>query len=392
MVPPDTKVAPLPHARWWRAGVVQAVPPPGVIDLGPGYLEPDLLPVDEVLPLYAEALTEFGPAALSYGANAGADPVRALLAARHGCTAEEVMVTAGTSQALTLLCTALGRPGRSVVVERTSYDLGRSIMADHGLRLREADADHEGVRPQALDHALSLGEDVAFVYLTPTFHNPTGTVAGEARRRELLVVAARHGVPIVEDDAYAELGLDRVAPPPPLAALAGRRGVIRLGSFAKTLGPGLRLGWLEAEPALIRTLTDRGQLVSGGALNHLTSLAVAMLMRDGRYDRRLLWLREQLRLRRDTLVAALRAGLGESVAIDRPAGGFFVWLTFDPRRSEASLLAAADRAGVAVAPGSRFGGAAGTHLRLAYSLNSPDRLAEAAARLAAAWRNEETPR
>ncbi|MFJ9445029.1 aminotransferase class I/II-fold pyridoxal phosphate-dependent enzyme [Kitasatospora sp. NPDC101235] len=392
MVPPNTTVSPLPHARWWRAGVVQAVSPPGVIDLGPGYLEPSLLPVDEVLPLYAEALTEFGPAALSYGANAGAEPLRALLAARHGCTADEVMVTAGTSQALTLLCTVLGRPGRSVVVERTCYDLGRSIMTDHGLRLREVDADGEGVRPQALDQALSQGDDVAFVYLTPTFHNPTGTVAGTSRRRQLLAVAARHGVPIVEDDAYTELALDRTTPPPSLAALAGRRGVIRLGSFAKTLGPGLRLGWLEAEPDLVETLTNRGQLVSGGSLNHLTSLAVAMLMGDGRYDHRLSWLRDQLRLRRETLVAALRAGLGESVTIDRPAGGFFVWLTFDPRRSEASLLAAAERAGVAVAPGSRYGSTPGTHVRLAYSFNPPDRLAEAAARLAAAWRNEETLR
>ncbi|MFI0187086.1 aminotransferase class I/II-fold pyridoxal phosphate-dependent enzyme [Streptomyces sp. NPDC017082] len=392
MVRPDTTVSPLPQARWWRAGVVQAVSPPGVIDLGPGYLEPALLAVDEVLPLYAEALTMFGPAALSYGANAGAEPLRASLAARHGCTAEEIMVTAGSSQALTLLCTVLGRPGRFVVVERTCYDLGRSIMTDHGLRLREVDADGEGVRPEALDRALSHGDDVAFVYLTPTFHNPTGTVAGEQRRRELLAVAARHGVPIVEDDAYTELCLDRPAPPPSLAALAGRQGVIRLGSFAKTLGPGLRLGWLEAEPGLIDTLAGRGQLVSGGALNHLTSLAVSMLMGDGRYERRLSWLRGQLRLRREALVAALRSGLDESVTVSRPAGGFFVWLTFDPRRSEAALLAAAGRAGVAVAPGSRFGSAVGTHLRLAYSLNPPDRLAEAAARLAAAWRTEETPR
>ncbi|WP_416520570.1 aminotransferase class I/II-fold pyridoxal phosphate-dependent enzyme [Streptomyces achromogenes] len=372
--------------------MVQAVSPPGVIDLGPGYLEPNLLPVDEVLPLYAEALTTFGPAALSYGANAGAEPLRALLAARYGCTAEEIMVTAGTSQALTLLCTVLGRPGQLVVVERTCYDLGRSIMTDHGLRLREVDADGEGVRPEALDRSLSHGDDVAFVYLTPTFHNPTGTVAGEQRRRELLAVAAWHGVPIVEDDAYAELSLDRPAPPPSLAALAGRRGVIRLGSFAKTLGPGLRLGWLEAEPELINTLAGRGQLVSGGALNHLTSLAVSMLMGDDRYERRLSWLRGQLRLRREALVAALRSGLGESVTVNRPVGGFFVWLTFEQRRSEAALLAAADRAGVAVAPGSRFGSAVGTHLRLAYSLNPPDRLAEAATRLAAAWTKEETPR
>ncbi|MFF9013824.1 aminotransferase class I/II-fold pyridoxal phosphate-dependent enzyme [Streptomyces sp. NPDC014870] len=389
MLRPATTTAPLPHARWWRAGVVQAVSPPGVVDLGPGYLEPELLAVDEVLPLYREALSEYGPAALSYGANAGPEPLRALLAARHGCAPEEVMVTAGTSQALALLCTVLGRPGASVVAESTCYDLARAIMTDHGLRLRETAADGEGVRPEALDRALSAGEDVAFVYLTPTFHNPTGTVAGEPRRRELLAVAARHGVPIVEDDAYGELGLDPVTPPPPLAALAGRRGVIRLGSFAKTLGPGLRLGWLEADPELVRTLTGRGQLVSGGGLNHLTSLAVSGLLADGRYDRRLAWLRERLRPRRDALVAALRDGLGDEVTVADPSGGFFVWVIFRPGQDEAALLAAADRAGVAVAPGSRFGGAPGTHLRLAYSFNPPDRLAEAAARLAAVWRNED---
>ncbi|MFQ6146243.1 aminotransferase class I/II-fold pyridoxal phosphate-dependent enzyme [Streptomyces seoulensis] len=159
--------------------------------------------------------------------------------------------------------------------------------------------------------------------------------------------------------------------------MAGRRGVIRLGSFAKTLGPVLRLGWLEADPDLINTLAGREQLVSGGALNHLTSLAVSMLMGDGRYERRLSWLRGQLRLRREALVAALRSGLGESVTVNRPTGGFFVWLTFEQRRSEAALLAVADRAGVAVASGSRFGSAVGAHLRLAYSLNPPDRLAEA---------------
>ncbi|MEU9853523.1 aminotransferase class I/II-fold pyridoxal phosphate-dependent enzyme [Streptomyces sp. NPDC047974] len=389
MARPVTAAAPAPSARWWRAGVVQAVSPPGVIDLGPGYLEPGLLPVDTVLPLYAEALTEFGPAALGYGANAGADPLRVLLADRHGCTAEEVMVTAGTSQALALLCTALGRPGRSVVVERTCYDLARGIMTDHGLRVREAAADGEGVRPDALDQALSRSTDAAFVYLTPTFHNPTGTVAGTPRRRELLAVAARHGVPIVEDDAYAELNLDGTGPPPSLAALAGGRGVIRLGSFAKTLGPGLRLGWLQAEPDLVSTLAHRGQLVSGGGLNHLTSLAVTMLMRDGRYDQRLSWLRGQLRLRRDALVAALRAGLGDEVAVARPAGGFFLWLAFHPRLGEASIAAAAARAGVEVARGSRFGTTTGTHVRLAYSFHPPDRLAEAAARLALAWRNED---
>jgi 2-aminoadipate transaminase len=382
---------PLSHARHWHAGVVQAVSPPGMADLGPGYIEPGLLPVDLLKDAYAQALAEFGAAALSYGANAGNLTLRESLAARvtaadgRPCDPGQVLITAGTTQALHLVSTAMAAPGQVVFVDRTSYDFGRRIITDQGLRLREVDGDADGMSPQALADAIAAERAPAFVYLNPTHHNPTGVVMSEARRRELIEVVARHDVLIVEDDAYAELTLHDETPPSSVAALAGYNGVVRLGTFAKTLGPGLRLGWLQAHPSVAARLVDRGLFVSGGCLNHLTSLAVTILLRDGHYDQHLTWLRGQLRLRRDTLTSALRAELGDHVEFDRPAGGFFLWLRFPDGHAEPDLLAGAEQAGVAVAAGSRFGSVTQPSIRLAYSFNPPERLAAAATLLASAW-------
>ncbi|MFI7416476.1 aminotransferase class I/II-fold pyridoxal phosphate-dependent enzyme [Nonomuraea sp. NPDC049684] len=308
------------------------------------------------------------------------------------CGPDGVLITAGTSQALHLLATTLARPGDAVLVEDSCYDLGRLILTDCGLRTYGVPGDASGMDPQALDAALTRTRP-AFVYLNPTFHNPTGRVVPLARRRELLAVARRHATTIVEDDAYADLRLDGGAGPPALACLDGHQGVIRLGTFSKSLAPGLRLGWLTAEPAMADRLAVHGVLQSGGCPNHTTSLAVATLLERGHYDRHLLWLRERLRERRDALVDAFTARLDGGFALDRPAGGLFVWVRAD--RPEAGLLAAARRAGVLVAAGSRFTSASGSTasrgrgtagaVRLAYGLNTPDQLAAAAKRLAAAW-------
>jgi 2-aminoadipate transaminase len=391
----DSAAGPLSHDRQWRAGVVQAVCEPGVLDLAPGYLQPGLLPVDLLRDAYSDALTEFGSAALSYGANQGVDLLRTAIAARTSaadgrpwCLPANVALTAGTSHALHLVATSMAAPGQVALVERTSYDYGRRIIEDCGLTLCEVPADPAGMDPTALDEAItsavSAGRQVAFVVLTPTFHNPTGRTVGPTRRRELLQVAARRRVLVVEDDAYGELALTDDAPPASLAGLAGGRGVVKLGSFAKTIGPGLRLGWLLAEPDVVARFVGQGVYDSGGSPNHLASLAVAVLLRDGHYDEHLRWLRTRLREQRDALLGALRAHL-RGVRIDRPDGGFFLWLRFPGRQSEPRLVADAARSGVAVAAGSRFGTVDEPSVRLAYSFNSPDALAAAALRLADAW-------
>ena len=310
------RAGPSSHEWFWHPDVVQAVSPRGVLDLGPGYLEPGLLPVDLLRDGYSRALAEYGSAALTYGTNAGAVPLREALAARVAaadgipCGPDQVLITAGTSYALNLITTSTTVAGQVVFVDETSYDFGRRIFTDHGLLTREVRSDSQGMDPQALrdgvEQERAAGREPAFAYLTPTFHNPTGKLVGTARRRELIAVAEDLGLLLVEDDAYAELDLDGGPPPRSMGGLAGYRGVIRLGTFSKTIGPGLRLGWLVAEPAVVDRFADRGLLVSGGSANHVTSLAVEELIRGGEYDRHLTWLRTRLRERRDALVTAVR--------------------------------------------------------------------------------------
>ncbi|MCP3802847.1 aminotransferase class I/II-fold pyridoxal phosphate-dependent enzyme [Allokutzneria sp. A3M-2-11 16] len=379
------------HSRRWTPEVVQGGEPAEPYNLGPGYLDQELLPVGLMREAYTAALAEYGSAALGYGLDNGALDLRAALAARVStvdgiaCAAEQVLVTAGTTQALNLVCTALAAPGDRVLLDPHCYDLGKQIFTDAGLVPVAVPGDADGMDPAALERALRGGR-TGFVYLNPTFHNPTGIVVPRHRRAELVRVATGGGVLVVEDDAYAELGLDGTRTPPSLAALAGYEGVVRLGSFAKTLAPGLRLGWLQASTGLAERLVTRGSFVSGGCLNHTTSLAVTALLLDGGYDRHLRWLRAQLAARRDALAETLRARLPEEIDFALPGGGFFLWLRARGEVAEADLVGAASRAGVAVAPGSRFGSSSGVRVRLAYSFTSPQRLTEAASRLGAAWR------
>ncbi|AEB44717.1 enduracididine biosynthesis enzyme MppQ [Micromonospora maris] len=364
---------------YWRAGVVQSVPPTGTTDLGPGYLDPALLPVRLLAQAYAQALDEFGPAALTYGENRGPAPLREAIAARVGTGPEHVLVTAGTSQGLHLVAGLFGRPDDVVLAEPLSYDYGLRILTDRRLRIEVIESDMDGPVPGALTAAVRrvrrAGRRVGFAYLIPTHRNPTGVTVPDERRRALVTEAADVGVPIVEDDAYAGLRYDGPPEPPSLHALAGRRGVVRLGTFAKTLAPGLRLGWLEADPRLVDRCAATGWADSGGGFNHLAALAVAGLLSGGDYDRHVAWLREELRARRDALVDAL--------GVVPPYGGFFVWLPA-PAGDGQALRERAAAARVSVADGRRFGAAGAGAVRVAFSFQPPPVLSAAGHRLAAA--------
>ncbi|MDQ1742405.1 MAG: 2-aminoadipate transaminase, partial [Pseudonocardiales bacterium] len=323
--PPDT----------WRPSVVQDVAPAGMYDLGPGYLGPDLLPVSLLADAYASALTGYGAAALSYGTNAGALPLRELLAERAAaadgvaCIADQVVITAGTSMALQLICATMASRGEVALVDEVAYDYGLQILHDSGLRIERIPGDEAGMHPEALSDRLASirAQDVraSVLYLNPTFQNPLGFTLPDRRRQELIDVAARSGLLIIEDDAYAELPLEPVPIPPSLAALSGYGNVIRLCSFSKVLGPGLRLGWMLTNSGLARQLLAHGVFVSGGALNHTTSLAVTTLLADGRYDEHLHRLRQELWDRRQTLTDTLLGALGTHIRLRPSAGGFFRW-------------------------------------------------------------------
>lgn len=372
--------------------IVQLTHRPGVIDLGWGHPDPALLPVAGLRRAAGEALDRFGAEALAYGKEGGPGPLLTWLAGRIADTEGrapapgELMITGGVSHALDQVCTLLTRPGDVVLVESPTYHLAVRILRDHPLELVPVLADEDGLRIDVLATTIAAlrraGRSPRLLYTVPTFHNPTGVSLSPARRRALIDLATAEGVLVVEDDAYRELAYDGAAAPS-LWSLAPPGTVARLGSFSKAIAPGLRLGWLTADAALVARITGGGLLDSGGGVNHFTAVTVAAFCLAGRFDEQASRLRAAYRVRRDALVEALAAQLPPGCTWRVPAGGFFVWLHLPEGLDAAALLPRAVAAGVAYAPGARFhldGGGTNT-LRLAFGLYPPQDLDEAARRL-----------
>ncbi|HSG85351.1 MAG TPA: PLP-dependent aminotransferase family protein [Candidatus Limnocylindrales bacterium] len=367
----------------------------GVIDLAWGHPGSDLLPVDGLRAAADRALGRYGPDALNYGAPAGPGPLLEWLAGHVAAidgrapAESELLVTGGASQGLDLVATVLAEPGDVWLVPDPTYHLAVGIIRDHPVEVVAIETDDAGPRPEAIAGTLARlrreGRRARFMYLVPTFGNPTGITVPLERRRAILELAAEAGLLVVEDDVYRELGFG-VPAPPSLWALAPAGTVIRLGSFSKTLAPGLRLGWLSADAPTVDRLADGGLLASGGGVNHYVALVVAEHTRSGAYVAGVERLRSALAARRDALVESLREHLPEAT-FAVPEGGYFVWLRLPGGLDARALAPAAARHAVAYLPGSVFavdGGGDPATIRLAFSCYPPADLAEGARRLGAA--------
>lgn len=366
----------------------------GFVEFAFGEPDPSLLPVGLVRDAAAAALGARGAGALAYGSNAGPEALRAAIAGRSATreglalSPDDVLVSGGNSQALGQVMTMLTEPGDVVYVECPTYNLALSIIADHPVEVRGVPMDDEGLQVDALAalvrEARAGGRRPRLLYTIPTFHNPAGVSLSGPRRAALLALARHEELILVEDDVYRELAYEGEAPAA-LRALDPEAPVVRLGSFAKSLAPGLRLGWFDAPHALRRRLAADGVLESGGCVSQFPAHVVAALLEGVAYDTHLDELRRAYAARRDTLVAALSDGLPAGCSFTTPAGGFFVWLTLPEGLRSSELLEVAENHRVGFAPGLRFrtDGADGS-LRLAFSLYDEASLAEGARRLAAA--------
>lgn len=295
-------------------------------------------------------------------------------------TPDQVAVTTGAVEAVLLAGRLFVEPGDEVAVEAPSYIGALDALRSIGARLQGVGVDGHGARTDQLAGLLGRGKP-RMVYLIPDFHNPTGCVLSEPRRREVARLAGEHRVPVVEDLVQHELWFDR-EPPPPIAAVDPNAPVLTLGSMSKVFWGGLRIGWIRADPATIerigriKTVTNYGtptidQLVSARLLPQLAAIAARR--------------RDELRTRLVRLEDALREHLPDW-RWRTPAGGLSLWVRL-PTPDAPALVRAAERHGVAVATGASFGLAAGDHrdhVRLTF-VADPEVIAEGVRRLAAAW-------
>jgi 2-aminoadipate transaminase len=360
-----------------------------------GQPHPSLLPVTAMQRAAHDAFATFGSAPLAYGSPEGVWPLldwqrRRTAAHEHiDLSPEEIIGTAGNSQGLDEVCTLFTRPGDIVFVESPTYHLALKTLRDHQLDLQPVPLDDEGLRVDLLESALVAleadGKQARALYTIPTFHNPTGISLSRERREQLVALAERHQLLIIEDDVYRELWFD--APPPPsLFAMAPRGRVIRLGSYSKTLAPGLRLGFVTCSSAQALTFADSGVRDSGGAPSFAIGMMVATLCESGAFDAHLEVLRHSLRTRRDALLQALDRELPPGCLFTRPGGGYFIWLTLPPAVTVDQLMPAADRHRVSLVPGTSvcIDGRGQHQLRLAFSLLAPEEMADGVRRIAAA--------
>ena len=355
--------------------IIQFTERPGILDLGCGHPNPGLLPVEPWLTAAQQSARSYDWQALTYGTVAGPGPLIEWLSDYLATT--NFFITAGASHALALITGLLAEPGDAVLVDAPTYHFALRILRDRGVRLVAAPPDLDG----CIASLRAEGHRVPMLYLVPTFGNPTGASVPSARRHYLVEVAQRTGVTIVEDDTYRELAYDGPAPVS-LWDLSAGEGVVRIGSFAKTVAPGLRLGWINASSSLIGRLGDLGYVDSGGGVNHANALTMSVFCASGAFGTHVAALRAAYRERRDVLAGALRG-----FEVELPGGGWFLWARLPGGILAEDLLPLAEKHGVSFVPGPRFypGRADGhQYVRLAYSFLDRPELAEAADRLSRA--------
>ncbi|WP_158852030.1 aminotransferase-like domain-containing protein [Saccharothrix deserti] len=363
---------------------------PEVISFAGGLPAPEFFDVDGLRTAFDQALSR---RSLQYAPTEGDVDLRALVAdrlTRRGLPTgvDDLLVTTGSQQALTLLVTALLEPGAVVAVEEPTYLAALQCFRLAGARIVPVAGDEHGMDPAALADVITR-ERPELLYLVPTFANPTGRTLSLERRAEIAALADRHGLWVVEDDPYSELRY-RGEPVPALASLSER--VLYAGSFSKVGAPGMRLGWLRAPASIMRTLV----IVKQAADLHTSTIdqaAAAVYLKSHDLDEHVRGLCAAYRERRDAMIAALPSTVPDGTRWSDPDGGMFVWLTLPNGVGHgdvdtAALVTSALERDVAFVPGASFYATTPDRstLRLSFTTNTTAEIAEGMRRLATVLR------
>jgi 2-aminoadipate transaminase len=330
--------------------ILKVTEKPGIISFAGGLPSPKTFPISEFAAACAKVLANDGPAALQYAASEGFPALREWVAKSLPWDVDpaQVLITTGSQQALDLIAKILIDKDSRVLVETPAYLGALQAFTPMEPRYVSVVSDAEGVDVNDLR---AKATDARFLYVIPNFQNPTGRTMSDARRAALSAVAAELGLPIVEDNPYGDLWFD--APPPAPLMARNPDGCIYMGSFSKTLAPGLRLGFLVAPKALYPKLLQAKQ----AADLHTPSFnqrMVAEVLKDGFIDRHVPTIRALYKQQRDAMLAALKAHMPQDVRWNEPDGGMFLWLQLPERINTIPLLEKAVARNVAFVPGAAF--------------------------------------
>ena len=371
---------------------------PGIISFGGGIPDPALFPAVEAAEAYTRILSDPASAAvaLQYSVSEGFEPLRQWIARYMGslgvpATAENIVVTSGSQQALEFLGKLFLTAGDTALVEAPTYLGALQAFSAYEPRYDTFGPGQGNRTPKSYqDDAQDAGGSVKFIYVVPDFANPTGETLPRDERTSLLGLADDLDVPIFEDSAYSALRFEG-EPVPPIQALdvarvggdINRSRVIYCGTFSKTLTPGLRIGWVCAAEPIVRRLVliKQASDLNTSNINQMVMHALA----DETFERQVGQACALYAGRRSAMLAALKAHMPSGVTWTKPEGGLFIWLTLPPHIDGKALLQrAVEEYNVAFVPGSAFfaDGQGRNTIRLSYSLPTEERITEGIARLA----------
>ncbi len=372
---PNTSLSPLPY------------------DLNAGVPDRATLPAAGLLDAMRRTLEADAAGALTYGGQQGYEPLRAWIAARESqegaldVTSAQVTLTSGSAHGIDNIAATFIGEGDVVVVGAPTYPGAIRTFRARGATIIETPQDDDGLIPSALARVLDTrrmaGRQAKLLYVQPNYDNPSGATLPIERREAIVALARQHGVLIVEDDAYTGIDLDG-PPPPSMFAIARGRGVMRVGTFSKTVATGLRVGWITSQPEIVRQLVF--MRFDNGA-SPLLHRMVLEYLRSGDYEPHVERLRDLYRARRDASADALRDFCEPYVSFRIPRGGFFHWLKLRPGLDARAVQAAAAEHGVAVTPGTGYFATPDSaelngadRIRLVFSALPPEELREAIGR------------
>ncbi|AMW12129.1 transcriptional regulator [Streptomyces qaidamensis] len=365
---------------------------PEVINFAGGLPAPELFDARGIAAAYEAVLAEAPARALQYSTTEGEPALRDALAARTTARGlptgpDDLLVTTGSQQALSLLATALVEPGDTVLVENPCYLAALQAFGFAGARVLAVPGDEHGVDPGALEE-LVVRERPKLLYTVPTFQNPTGRTLPAGRRAAVAAVAARHGLWIVEDDPYGELRYEGERLPWIAAHPGAEDRTVLLGSFSKVMAPGLRLGWLRA-PGELRRACAVAKQAADLHTPTVNQLAAARYLADSDLDAHVARVAGVYRERRDAMLSGLAAALPTGSVWNRPEGGMFLWARLPQPYDTTALLPRVVRQNVAYVPGAPFyaGAPDRTTLRLCFVTQTPAEIGEGLRRLAEGCRS-----
>lgn len=365
---------------------------PDTISFGGGYPDPTMFPLEELAEAYREAILTQGAMALQYTHTEGIPMLRDQIAERMRadgvpCEATNIMIIQGAQQAIDLAGKMWLNPGDVVITENPTFLGGLVGLNPYEPEYRAVRTDTDGMDPDHLEEILTTTPHAKLIYTVPDFHNPTGYTLSLERRKRIVELAAEHDVIILEDTPYREMYFTD-SPLPTLKSFDTTGHVYHIGSFSKTLAPGIRTGWMVADPhdieqlALLKLATDTQN-------STLNMAAVSLYLARSDYDGQLERIRNHYATKRDHTVTELRRHLPEDITYSVPAGGLFLWLTFPDHINTDAFLREhlIPKHKVAFVPGSSFFAeeAELQHGRLGFPTLPFDRITEGIQRIAAGY-------